>query len=71
MQRGSGKIILVDRSRELVFSRYNRNDVHMNSETMTACIKPTLIKSRQNPSMEKGKLAQIPPVTKKLFSTDN
>lgn len=54
MQRGSGKNIIVDKSREIVFSRYNTTGEHINSETMAARIKPTLIKTSQNPSMEKA-----------------
>ena len=52
-------------------SRHNSDDVHMNSQKLTACARPAQIQDRQNPGMEKDQwMKTIPPQTKDLFATD-
>lgn len=46
-------------------SRHNSDDVHMNSQKLTACARPAQIQDRQNPSMEKDQWMKKNPTTDK------
>lgn len=50
--------------KEMVFSRYNRKDVHVNSGIVTACTKVTQAQTRKIPAWRRGCGHKVPPPPK-------